>query len=403
MRKAMLAFAGLLVVLVLLVGFSACSRGTPSGMIEDKVIKIGGCVPLTGAVAYWGISTDQAWKDGAEVINARGGVKVGNKNYMLKIIAYDSKGVTADAQTVTKRLIEQDKVKYIYNQAAASTIGMLEISEPAKVISSVACWGYLEHYGKKFPYHFRSEMSDYEQGFAYMPFVKSKYPGIKTAAFLGPDDKDGYDCYYSYQRLMKYYGVDDLGVEYFQWETTDFYPLVTKTLQKKPDMIITSPTPPGITASIVKAARELGFKGPVVSPGASETKTILEVCGEQADGVVLPVTLEEPKTQVQKDLGERFKKRFGEFNLYAGNLSWWVYALAEAFEKAGTFEDTTKVAAALQDVVLKDTYVGTARYGGLGAYGIKRQGVYDCYTMMIEKQKGYLADVRFPELPPGYD
>lgn len=401
MRKAILLFAGLL-ALAVLVGFSACSRGTPSGMLEDKVIKIGGCVPLTGAVAYWGICTDQAWKDGAEVINARGGVKVGNKNYMLKIIAYDSKGVTADAQTVTKRLIEQDKVKYIYNQAAASTIGMLEISEPAKVISSVACWGYLEQYGKKFPYHFRSEMSDYEQGFAYMPFVKTKYPGIKTAAFLGPDDKDGYDCYYSYQRLMKYYSVEDLGVEYFQWETTDFYPLVTKTLQKKPDMIITSPTPPGITASIVKAARELGFKGPVVSPGASETKTILEVCGEQADGVVLPVTLETPQTQSQKDLAERFKKRFGEFNLYAGNLSWWVYALAEAFTVAGTFEDTTKVADALEDVVLKDTYVGTARYAGEGAYGIKRQGVYDCYTMLIENQKGYLADVRFPELPPGY-
>ncbi len=399
----MLAFAGLLVVVALLVSVSACSRGTPSGMIKDKVIKIGGCVPLTGAVAYWGISTDQAWKDGAEVINARGGVKVGNQSYKLQIIAYDSKGVTADAQTVTKRLIEQDKVKYIYNQAAASTIGMLEISEPAKVLSSVACWGYLENFGPKYFYHFRSEMSDYEQGFAYMPFVKTKYPGIKTAAFLGPDDKDGYDCYYSYQRLMKYYNVQDLGVEYFQWETTDFYPLVTKTLQKKPDMIITSPTPPGITASIVKAARELGFKGPVVSPGASETKTILEVCGEQADGVVLPVTLETPVTQVQKDLGERFKKRFGEFNLYAGNLSWWVYALAEAFEKAGTFEDTTKVATALGDVVLKDTYVGTARYGGQGAYGIKRQGVYDCYTMLIEKQKAYLADVRFPELPPGYD
>ncbi len=391
-----------MLAIALLIALGACSRGKPAGMIEDKFVSIGGCVPLTGAVAYWGISTDQAWKDGAEVINARGGIKVGNDTYKLKVIAYDSKGVTADARAATIRLIEQDKVKYIYNQAAASTIGMLEVSEPAKVLSSVACWGYLEHYGKDFPYHFRSEMSDYEQGFAYMPFVKSKYPDVKTAAFLGPDDKDGYDCYYSYQRLMKYYEVKDLGVEYFQWETTDFYPIVTKALQKKPDMIITSPTPPGITASIVKAARELGFKGPVVSPGASETKTILEVCGEQADGVVLPVTLEEPQTQVQKDLAERFKKRFGEFNLYAGNLSWWVYALAQAFQDAGTVEDTTAVAAKLADVELKDTYVGTAKYSGEGTYGIKRQGVYDCYTMMIEKGKGYLADVRFPELPPGY-
>jgi branched-chain amino acid transport system substrate-binding protein len=401
MRTARILFSGLLILLVLF-AFSACSRGKPSGMIQDKVIKIGGCVPLTGAVAYWGISTDQAWKDGAEVINARGGVKIGGQKYKLQIITYDTKSSTPDAQTVTKRLIEQDKVKYIYNQAAASTIGMLEYSEPAKVLSSVACWGYLEHYGPKFFYHFRSEMSDYEQGFAYVPYMKSKYPGVKSAAFIGPDDKDGYDCYYSYQRLMKYYNIEDKGVEYFQWDTVDFYPLVTKILQKKPDWIITSPTPPQQTASIVKAARELGFKGPVASPGASETKTILEVCRDKADGVVLPVTVEQMQTQVQKDLAERFKKRFGEFNLYAGNLSWWVYALAEAFEKAGTAEDTTKVATALQDVVLKDTFFGTARYAGEGAYGIKRQGVYDCYTTIIDKGKASLGDVRFPELPPGY-
>ena len=401
MRKTRLLLIGLL-ILAVLIGFSACSRGKPSGMIQDKLIKIGGAVPLTGGAAYWGICTDQAWKDGAEVINARGGVKIGKDNYKLQIITYDTKSSTPDAQTATKRLIKQDKVKYMYNQAAASTIGMLDISEPAKVLSSVACWGYLEHFGPKYFYHFRSEMSDYEQGFAYVPFMKSKYPGVKSAAFIGPDDKDGYDCYYSYQRLMKYYGIEDKGVEYFQWDNVDFYPLVTKILQKKPDWIITSPTPPQQTASIVKAARELGFKGPVASPGASETKTILEVCGEQADGVVLPVTIEQMKTQVQKDLAERFKKRFGEFNLYAGNLSWWVYALAEAFEKAGTAEDTTKVANALQDVVLKDTFFGTAKYAGEGAYGIKRQGVYDCYTTLIEKQKPFLADIRFPELPPGY-
>jgi len=401
MKRVLLCLAGLLVLAALL-GLGACARGKPSGMIEDKYITIGGAVPLTGAVAYWGISTMQGWVDGAEVINARGGLKIGKDTYKLKIRTYDTKGVTADSRAATIRLLEQDKVKYVFSQAAASVIGMLEVTEPAKVISVVANWGYLEHFGKNYPYHFRAEMSDYEQGFAYVPFMKEKYPFIKTAAFIGPDDKDGYDCYYSYQRLMQYYNIKDLGVEYFQWEDTDFYPIVTKTLRKKPDCIITSPTPPGITASIVKAARELGYKGPISSPGASETQTILQVCGEQADGVVLPVTLEEPVTQYQKDLKERFMQRFGQFNALAGNYSWWVYALAQAFVDAQTFEDTTKVADALEDVVLKDTYVGTAKFAGEGYLGIKRQGVYDCYTTMIEGGKAYLADVRFPALPPGY-
>jgi branched-chain amino acid transport system substrate-binding protein len=400
MKKALLVAA--LIALFLMIGFTGCNRGKPSGMIEDKYITIGGCVPLTGPVAYWGISTMQGWVDGAEVINARGGLKVGDETYKLKIRTYDSKGVTADGRAATIRLIEQDKVKYIFNQAAAGTIGMLEVSEPAGVLSSVACWGYLEHFGKDYPLHFRSEMSDYEQGFAYVPYMKEKYPSIKTAAFIGPDDKDGYDCYYSYQRLMDYYDIDDLGVEYFQWEDTDFYPVVTKTLQKNPDCIITSPTPPGITASIVKAAREMGFMGPISSPAASETVTIAEVAGEYANDVILPVTLEEPVTDYQAELKERFMQRFGQFNALAGNYSWWVYALAQAFVDAGTYEDTTKVADALEDVVLEDTYVGRATYAGEGAFGIKRQGVYDCYTTIFEDGEAHLADVRFPALPPGY-
>ena len=398
MKKMMMS-----TVIVVFVTLLAVFVGFPgTSTAEERVIKIGGAVPLSGPVAYWGISTMQGWVDGAEVINAKGGVMVGDKRYKLKIITYDTKGTVADSRAATTRLVERDKVKYVFSQAAASTIGMLQITEPNEVISIVACWGYLKQFGPKFFYHFRAEMSDYEQGFAYVPLMKELYPGIKTVAFIGPDDKDGYDCYYSYQRLMDYYNLKDLGKEYFEWETTDFYPIVTKVLAMKPDAIITSPTPPGITADIVKAAREMGYKGAISSPAASETKTILEVAGEYADDVVLPVTLVSPVTKTQVEIRERFLKRFGEFNALAGNYSWWVYALAKAIEDAGTFEDTRAVANALQDVVLEDTWVGKAKFGGEGAYGIKRQGIYDCYTTLIEDGKARLADVRFPALPPGY-
>ena len=80
-----------------------------------------------------------------------------------------------------------------------------------------------------------------------MPFMQEHYgkDNLKTAAFIGPDDQDGYDCHFSYERLMDYYGVEMKGVEYFNWEDTDFYPIVTKTLKSKPDFIVTSPSPPG--------------------------------------------------------------------------------------------------------------------------------------------------------------
>ncbi len=371
---------------------------------DEKVIKIGGAVPLSGPVAYWGISTMQGWVDGAAVINEKGGVDIGGEKHKLEIITYDTKGTVADARAATTRLVEQDGVKYVFSQAAASTIGMLQITEPAEVISIVACWGYLKIYGKDYPYHFRAEMSDYEQGYAYIPFMQEHYgkDKLQSAAFIGPDDQDGIDCHHSYQRLMEYYGIKDLGVEYFNWEDTDFYPIVTKTLKSNPDFIVTSPSPPGITASIVKAAREMGYKGPISSPAASETKTILEVAGEYAHDVVLPVTCVEPVTDTQKAIKARFIERFGDFNALAGNYSWWIYGLVAALEKAGTYEDTKAVADALAEVVLEDTYVGKVTWEGQNSFGIRRQGVYDCYTTLIENGKARLADVRYPELPDSY-
>ena len=146
----------------------------------------------------------------------------------------------------------------------------------------------------------------------------------------------------------------------------------------------------------------MGYKGPIVSPAASETSTILEVAGEYADNVVLPVTLVDPITDNQKAIKERFMQHFGTFNALAGNYSWWIYALVQAMEDAGTFEDTKAVADALAKVVLDDTYVGKVTWRGEKSFGIARQGVYDNYTTIIEKGKARLADVRYPELPDNY-
>ncbi|MBX3596747.1 MAG: ABC transporter substrate-binding protein [Rhizobiaceae bacterium] len=371
---------------------------------QAKTIRIGGAVPLSGPVAYWGHSTAQGFIDGAAVINAAGGVMIGGEPHMIEVINYDTKGEVADSRAATMRLVEQDKCKYVFSQAAASTVGMLQVTEPAGVLSIVACWGYLDLFGTKYPLHFRAEMSDYEQGFAYIPFMQEKFgkDALKTAAFIGPNDQDGTDCHFSYKRLMDYYGITQKAAEFYNWEDTDFYPIVAKTIADKPDFIVTSPSPPGITASIIKAARELGYGGPISSPAASETKTILEVAGEHADGVVLPVTNVEPSTDTQKAIEKRFLDRFGSFNALAGNYSWWIYSLKAAWEKAGTAEDTKAVAEALAQVELDDTYVGKVKWGGEKSFGVARQGIYDCYTTTIDKGVAKVEDIRFPALPEDY-
>lgn len=371
---------------------------------QAKTIRIGGAVPLSGPVAYWGHSTAQGFIDGAAVINEAGGVMINGEPHMLEVISYDTKGEVADSRAATMRLVEQDKCKYVFSQAAASNVGMLQVTEPASVLSIVACWGYLKLFGKEYPLHFRAEMSDYEQGFAYIPFMQEKYgkDALKTAAFIGPNDQDGTDCHFSYKRLMEYFGITQKAAEFYNWEDTDFYPIVAKTIADRPDFIVTSPSPPGITASIIKAAREMGYAGPIASPAASETKTILEVAGEHATDVVLPVTNVQPSTDTQKAIEKRFLERFGSFNALAGNYSWWIYSLKAAWEMAGTAEDTKAVAEAMAQVELNDTYVGKVKWAGKNSFGVDRQGVYDCFTTTIDKGVAKVEDVRFPALPADY-
>ncbi len=404
MKKAT-AWVSLVALAPLLGLWIGCERGKPIEEIEMREIIVGGVVPLSGYGAYWGRPIVKGWKDGAEVINARGGIKIGDKRgdaYKFKIIAYDSKGTEAGAKEAATRLVEEDKAHYLFSQGTANISGVLEIAKPKKLILMTASRGDTEKLGPNHPNSFRVEMSDYELGFAYIPFMKEHYADLKTAAFIGPDDQDGRASHRSYQRLMEHFGIEDLGKQFFQRETTDFDSVVSEIVALKPDCIITSPTPPKTTASIVIAVRKTGYKGPIVSPAASEAKTIIEVAGEFADNVVLPMTLESSHTEYQKALRERFNNRFGSYEELAGIYSWWVYALEQALVVAGSFENTTAVASALENVVLEETYVGRVRFGGAGEYGLKRQAIYDGYTTIIQAGKANVVDVRSPALPEGY-
>lgn len=390
------------VVIMLSVALLALTVGCAPAAPEVKTVKVGLNIPLSGPVAYWGMTMQQAYTLAAEDINAAGGVKVGDDVYMIELISFDAKNTVADARAGATRLIFVDEVKYIVSQAAAASIGTQEVSEPEEVLFMTANWGYIDLITPEYFFSFRSEMSDYESGFASYPWMLENYPEVKTTVFIGPDDNDGYSCYYSHQRLSEYYGLEDLGAFYFSWETVDFYPLVTKALALNPDMLDLSPVPPDMTALITKAAREMGFTGPVHSPAALESKTIIEIAGEYATDVILPMTMEDPQTDIQKYVVERAIAEFGEFNALTGNYYHWLFSLKQAWETAGTVEDTRAVAIALGNSVLYDTFLGTVKYAGENIYGINRQSIYDTPTTLIKDGVAELVDVRFPELPPEY-
>src|SRR5882757_6578763 len=63
---------------------------------EDKEIRIGVSIPLTGPGAATGITTQRTLEHGVELINAQG-IQIGPDRCTLKLAFYDNKYVPAEA------------------------------------------------------------------------------------------------------------------------------------------------------------------------------------------------------------------------------------------------------------------------------------------------------------------
>jgi hypothetical protein len=176
-----------------------------------------------------------------------------------------------------------------------------------------------------------------------------------------PERSGRYDCHFSYQRLMDYYGISPEGGRVLQLGR---HRLLSDRRQDDP-IVPTSSSPaprPRHHRLDHQGGARTGLRRPDLSPAASETVTILEVAGEHADGVVLPVTNVSPSTDAQKAIEARFLERFGTFNALAGNYSWWIYALKAAWETPAPPRTPRRRRGARQ-VELDDTYVGKVAGG----------------------------------------
>ncbi|MGH2544513.1 MAG: ABC transporter substrate-binding protein, partial [Ardenticatenaceae bacterium] len=79
----------------------------------DNVLRLGAALALSGDVSREGNFLRDGYEYWKEHVNARGGVRVGDQQYMVEIIYYDD---TSDPETgarLTERLITEDEVDFV--------------------------------------------------------------------------------------------------------------------------------------------------------------------------------------------------------------------------------------------------------------------------------------------------
>jgi branched-chain amino acid transport system substrate-binding protein len=374
--------------------FAAALSGGGAVQAEDKTLTIGLLGPLSGGAASYGVELMRGAELRVEEINKGGGLKVGADIYRIKLVSYDHKAQAADTATATNKLIFQDKVKYIIGNAVGATCNAAQtITEPNKVMFAFVCWG-TNNLAPEKPYSFRSMLSQWELAEPFYRWVKENHPTIKRVAAISPNDTSGKDTNTAVVKALKALGFEVAADEYYERGTKDFYPVLTKILAQKPDMIDVAAAPPGEAGLILKQAMELGFKGAKGWTAGINPFTIISVAGpEAAEGVWSPANINVKGDHVSpavRKFGETYEKRYGEV---PGAIAVANYAafdvFTQAMQKAGSI-DTDRVLAVITKEQFQTVW-GPLALGGKETYGIDRQFLYP--LVISEVRQGKVVDI----------
>ena len=108
--------------------------------------------------------------------------------------------------------------------------------------------------------------------------------GVKSIAFVARNEADPLN-----QRSEGVDAANMLGLEVLASEdtyepgTTDFFPVMSRIVQLKPDLIVLSGVAPSDAPLLIKTARELGYEGLLSTETAQDAKILSEVAGDAGE------------------------------------------------------------------------------------------------------------------------
>jgi branched-chain amino acid transport system substrate-binding protein len=370
---------GILFVCLLGIFFMA----SPSRMEgAEKILKIGLVVPLSGAAAPWGLSWQKTVELQAEEYNAAGGIEVGGEKYKIEIISGDDKYVPSEAVNVTNRLIFKENVKFILgSNCSACMIATRPITEGNKILTLID--GYSSKLlGPDKPFTFRTVSTIGEIDPPMLKWIRKNYPNLVKVGLLAPNDETGWANLAEYKGVGKPLGYEFLVEEYFERNTADYYPVLTRILSKKPDLLMIDAAT-GDLGLILKQAKQMGFKGLTLTAAIQDGERLCKAAGEQgAEGHISGTPFVSPgKIQEWRDA---YFARWKEWDTASIVPFEGLDLLVAGIKKANSL-DTEKVRIGIETVDFVSRFYGPVKLGGKVRYGIAHQLIKPVPISQIRK------------------
>ena len=382
MKKALFSIL-LITALVVLPTFAAQAQ---------KTLTIGGIAFLTGPAAAGGMACKAGWELAVAKYNKAGGLKVGNDIYKIKLIVEDDAMSLDQACTAATKLVKSDGAKFIIGPLIdafknaiypiTSQAGvMLACVDTCNASRAINYEGNTDVSPDR-PLYIRSHWANDEITPYLLDYLKAHYPKAKKIAVCGVTEACTVGIYNWLQGTLAARGLERVGkLEQIAPDCSDYNPPVTRILSAKPDAIFVAVSTPMTWGFVTKAARELGFKGPVFCATHLDVEFTNTIAGGgNTDIFGVGITLKDmaPLSQDMKDAhnsyishGYAAKDEISDIYLVGYNGLW---VLLQTIEKAKSLDAAT-VQKTYEGLTKKGdlkTLWGDAYVGGLKSTGVNR-------------------------------
>ena len=275
-----------------------------------------------------------------EEINAAGGIN-GKKLIPVK---YDNKSEPAEATTLANKLISQDKVVAILGPATSGSFKAeipvgIKNKIPVASGSATADDVTVDSTGVK-EYAFRICFNDSFQGTAMANFALKNLTAKKAVIIMDSSSDYGKGLAKNFEDTFKAAGGSIVAKEAYVAKDTDFNAILTKIKGQSYDVIFI----PGYyeeAGLIIKQARALGIKAPVLGADGFDSPTLVKLAGESA---LTDVYFSNHYSSLDKDpvvvkfindFKTKYKKEPDAFNALGYDLAKFV---ADGIKRAGKSE-----------------------------------------------------------------
>ncbi len=355
---------------------------SPRAQAEEKTIKIGAVLAVTGPASFLGAPEAKTLQMLVDETNARGGIK-GKK---VELIIKDTGASPEKAISFAKQLIEEEKVFAIIGPTTSGeTMAIKNIAEEGStlLLSCAAAEVIVQPVAR---HVFKTPQKDSDA--VLKIFNEMKARKITRIAVLTSNTGFGKAGKEQIEKLAPAHGIQIAMSEVYDKAATDLTAEATKVKAAGAQAVVNWSIEPA-QSIVIKNLRQIGLTIPIFQSHGFSNIAYAKAAGAAGEGVMFPsgrlhvaalLPDKHPQKKLLLDYRSAYEKKFGEEPSAFGGHAFDAYTiLVQAVERVGA--DREKVRAAIETT---QGFVGTGGVFNFSAADHNGLGL-DAFEMLTVK------------------